>query len=91
MANYAGATILLEMTLEVLRSRVFSVRAIRLEAVPGPLRPGNWRITWIDVLALDYGRARDVADELEAKGHWILVPDGHPLEGRVFGKESLGG
>jgi len=80
MVIYAGETTLINMILEVLRSRVVSVRWIRLEAFRGPLRPGNWRIMWIDVLAPDYGRFRDLADELDAKGHWIRVPDGHPFE-----------
>lgn len=57
-------------------------------ATPGPYRTGNWRVDWLNVLAEDYGAARDLADELETKGHWIMVPDGHMLDGQVFGREE---
>ena len=55
---------------------------------PSTFRPQNWRIGKLDVLAEDYGAARDKADELEAKRHWILVPDGHVLDGQVYGREE---
>ena len=66
-----------------------SVTDIRLVRLPGPFRPGNWRVEWINVLCEDYGPARDMADELEAMRHWIMIPDRHVLDGQVFGKEVM--
>ena len=91
MLIYVGETTLLEMVLEVLRSRVVSVRALSLETIPVPFVPAIGRITWIDVLPPDYGRARDVADVLEARGHWILVPDGTRSKGRCSARKALEG
>ena len=59
-----------------------------LHPSPGPFRPQNWRIGKLQVLASDYGAARDKADELEAMRQWILLPDGHVLDGQVFGREQ---
>ena len=87
MASYAAATVLQGIILELLRLHVPSVVDVRIARLPGPFRPCNWTIEWMDVLAEDYGRARDKADELQAKGHLIMVPDGHKLDGQVHGKE----
>lgn len=83
MSSYVGETTLREMTLEVMRTHVPAVTGIRLVSIRGPVRPGNWRVEWINVLAGDYGAARDLADELEASRRWIMVPDGHALDGQV--------
>ena len=69
------------MMLQLVRMNAPSCIGLHLEALPGPFRPQNWRIGKLDVLAEHYGTARDKADELEAKRHWILVPDGHALDG----------
>ena len=74
--------------LELVRMEAPSCIGLVIEATPGPFRPQNWRIARLDVLAEHYAAARDKADELEAMDHWILVPDGHPLNGQVFGRET---
>ena len=76
------------MMLELVRMDAPSCIGLHLEALPSPFRPQNWRIGKLDVLATDYGAARDKADELEAMRHWILVPDGHVLDGQVYGREE---
>ena len=73
--------------LELMRMEAPSCAGLCIEALPGPFRPQNWRIGKIDVLVEDYGAARDRAVELESMRHWILVPDGHVLEGQVYGRE----
>ena len=76
------------MMLELVRMDAPSCIGLHLKPLPGPFRPQNWRIGKLDVLAEDYGAARDKADELEAMRHWILVPDGHVLDGQVYGREE---
>ena len=76
------------MILELIRMHVPSVTDLRLDALRGPYRAGNWRVEWLNVPVEDYGAARDIADAIEAKRHWIMVPDGHALEGQVFGREE---
>ena len=88
MVAYVSETPLREMTLEVMRMTVPTVTDIRIEDIPGPFRVRNWRIDWINVLAEDYGRARDLADQLEAERRWIMVPDGHALDGQQYGSEQ---
>ncbi len=88
MALYVAESTLRDLTLEVLRTNVPSLTALRLDAIRGPFRLRNWRVDWLDVPAVDYGAARDKADELEAMDHWILVPEGHPLHGQVLGREE---
>ena len=77
------------MMLELVRMDAPSCIWLYLKALPGPFRPQNWRITKLDVLE-DYGSARDKAYQLEAMRHWIFVPDGHVLDGQVFGREQAG-
>ncbi len=86
--QYVAETSLRSMILEVIRMHVPTVTDLRLGASRGPYRVGNWHVDWLNVPAEDYGAARDIADELEAKGHWILVPDGNALDGQVFGREE---
>ena len=86
--QYVAETSLRAITLKVIRMHVASVTGTRLVAAPGPYRVSNWQVDWLNVLAQDYGAARDIADELEEKGHWILVPDRHtfdPADIRVGG------
>ena len=87
--QYVAETSLRAMTLEVIRMHVPTVTDLRLGASRGPYRVGNWRVGCLNMPAEDYGAARDIADELESKGHWILVPDGHVLDGQVFGRNEV--
>lgn len=89
MARYLSATTLREMTLEQVRTHVPSVTDLRLGAKRGPYRPGNWHVEWLNVPVEDYGAARDAADMLQGKRHWIMVPDSHPLDGMPFGREPV--
>ena len=86
--QYVAESQLRTMMIELVRMGAPSCTWLHIEALPGPFRPQNWRIAKLDVLAEDYGAARDRADELEAKNHWIMVPDGHMLDGQVFGREE---
>ena len=85
---YVSESGLRSMMLELIRTHVKSITDLRLAGSRGPFRYGNWCIEWLNVPVEDYGAARDVADMLESKRHWIMVPDGHPLDGQVFGHEE---
>ena len=85
--QYVAASRLRAIMIELVRMDAPSCIDLRLEHLQGPFRPQNWRIAKLDVLATDYGAARDKADELEAMRHWILVPDEHVLDGQVYGRE----
>ena len=74
--------------LELVRMHAPSCIGLYIDPLPGPFRPQNWRIGKLDVLAKDYSAARDKADALQAMRHWIMVPDGHMLDGQVFGEEA---
>ena len=76
------------MMLGLVRMEAPSCIGLRLGAFPGPFRPQKLRIDKLDVLAEDYGSARDKADQLEAMRQWIFVPDGHLLDEQVFGREE---
>ena len=86
--QYVAEARLRAITLEAIRMHVPSVTDLRLVASRGPYRIGNWRVDWLNVPVEDYGAARDMADELEAKGHSIMVPDEHVLDGQVYGREE---
>ncbi len=86
--QYVAESRLRGMMLELVRMDAPSCLGVCIEALPGPFRPQNWRIGKIDVRTEDYGAARDKADELQAMRHWILVPDGHVLDGQVYGREE---
>lgn len=87
-SSYVAHSILRDMMLEIVRMVAPSCESLVLVRVPGPFRPQNWRISTLDVLAHDYSAARDKADELQAMRQWICVPDGHQLDGQVFGREE---
>ena len=86
--QYVAAYRLRAMMLDAVRIAAPSCIGLHLQPFPGPFRPQNWRIGKLQVLAPDYGAARDKADEFEAKQQWILVPDRHVLDGQVFGREE---
>ena len=86
--QYVASSRLRDMVLELVRMAAPSCIGLDLETFPGPFRPQNWRIGKLQVLAPDYGAARDKADALQALRQWILVPDGHVLDGQVFGREE---
>ena len=88
--QYVAEARLRSMMIELIRTHVASVTDLRLEARRGPYLPGNWRIEWLNVPVEDYGAARDVADMLQDKRHWILVPDGHAFDGWPMGREPAG-
>ena len=81
--QYVAESALRAMMLELVRMDAPSCIGLGLELLPGPFRAQNWRIGKLDVLA-DYGAARDKADALEAKRHWIMVPDGQALDGQIY-------
>ena len=54
--------------LELVRMEAKSCISFHLEPLSGPFRPQNWRIAKLDVLAKDYGAARDKANQLKASG-----------------------
>ena len=86
--KYVAASLRRDMMLHLIRIPAPTCIGLNLETLRGPFRPQNWRIGKLQVLAPDYGAARDKADELEAMRQWILVPDGHVLDGQVFGREE---
>lgn len=79
------------MMLELVRMDAPTCTGLQILVLPGPFRRQNWRIGKLDVLAEHYGVARDKADQLEAMRHWIAIPDGHPLDGQVYGREEVRG
>ena len=85
---YVAETMLLTLALEIVRMVAPTCIGFDLHLLPGPLRWQNWRIGKLDVGVEDYGAARDKADEMEAARNWIMVPDGHPLDGQVYGREQ---
>ena len=87
-SSYCAESALRAMVLDLIRMAAPSCRALEMHRLPGPFRPGNWRIGKLDVLVQDYGAARDRADELATKGDWIMVPDGHPLDGQIYGQKQ---
>ena len=78
---YVAESMLRTLALEIIRMVAPTCIAIEVHQLPGPFRPQNWRIGKLDVGVEDYGAARDKADEMEAARNWIMVPDGHPLDG----------
>lgn len=85
---YCSQSTLRAIVLEIMRFEVPGVRDLKLEYVRHPFQPANWRVVWLQVSDENYGRARDRADTLDALRHWIMVPDGHVLDGQVFGREK---
>ena len=75
MPSYAAASVLRGMILEILHTHVSSVIDLRIERLPGPFRPCNWKVEWLNVLAEDYGRARDKADDARVGGAVWVSPD----------------
>ena len=87
-SSYCIESRLRAMMLDLVRLVAPSCIGLEIKTLPGPFRSQNWRIGQLQVLAADYGKARDKADELEAMRHWICVPDGHQLDGQVYGREE---
>ncbi len=83
----AGA-LLRSLALEIIRMVALTCIAIEVHLLPGPYLPLNWRIGKLDVGCEDYGAARDKADALQGSRHWIMVPDGDPLDGQPYGREQ---
>ncbi len=85
---YVAETMLRTLALEIIRVVAPTCIGFELEQLPGPYRWQNWRIGKLDVGVEHYGAARDKADALQEAQLWIMVPDGHPLDGQPFGKEQ---
>ena len=84
---YVTETLLRTLALEIIRMVAPTCIGFELQRLPGPYRWQNWRIGKLDVGVEDYGAARDKADALQEARNWIMVPDVHPLDGQVYGRE----